>query len=184
MKQEWYAIRVRSNYEQTTSKVLEARGYAVFAPTYREKRQWSDRTRNIDVPLFGGYIFCSMNIQQRLPVLQAPGVVNIVSFGKAFVPIPESEIGAIQMLLKSHAVVRPCPYLNVGEPVMIERGPLTGLEGILQQIRNERRLVLSVHLLKRSVAVEVNLEWVKRVNRSFQAVSWDLAWQTDPHVSS
>lgn len=168
MHEAWYAVRVRSNFEQATKKFLAANGYEVFFPTYRENRRWSDRCKQVDVPLFGGYVFCQMAIEKRLPIMQAPGVVNIVSFGKLFLPIPEEEIAAVRAIVNSPVFARPCPYLNVGDRVRMERGPLTGVEGILQEIKNDYRLIVSVHLLQRSVAAEVSLDWVKPLKPTFR----------------
>ena len=171
MQQSWYAIRVRSNFEQTTTDFLEANGYTVFCPRYHERRQWSDRTKQIHVPLFSGYVFCQLDIRNRLPVLQAPGVVNIVSFGRTCMPIANEEIAAVQAIVNSPVFARPCPYLNVGDRVRIERGPLAGVEGVLQQIKNEYRLIVSVHLLQRSLSTEISLDWIKQTKQSFRIPS-------------
>ena len=168
MSVSWYALRVRSNFEQTVTKCLSSNDYGVFCPTYRERRQWSDRTKEIEVPLFGGYVFCHLDIEKRLPVLQAPGVVNIVSFGKTFLPVHDDEINAVRRIVNSPVFARPCPYLNIGDKVRVERGPLAGVEGILREIKKEWRLVVSVHLLQRSVSAEVSLEWVKPLKQTFR----------------
>jgi transcription antitermination factor NusG len=144
MSQAWYAVRVRSNFEQTTATFLDSTGYKVFSPTYEERRQGYDRIRRVDVPLFPGYVFCHLDIEKRLPVLQAPGVLNIVGYGKDFIPVNEQEIEAVRVIAaSSHA--RPSPYLTVGEPVRIVRGPLAGAEGILMDMKNQYRLIVSVH---------------------------------------
>lgn len=162
----WYAIRVRSNAEQTTAAYLGSIGYEVFFPTYREIRKWSDRAKEVRVPLFGGYIFCQMNIENRLPLLQASGVVDIVGFGRQFEPVPDSEIEAVQRMVNSPAFARPYPFLSAGARVELRHGPLAGLEGILVQNRSDCRLVVSVNLLQRSVAVEVDVEWIRPVHLS------------------
>ncbi|HYP13328.1 MAG TPA: UpxY family transcription antiterminator [Bryobacteraceae bacterium] len=166
MQRAWYAVRVRSNHEQASADFLKNVGHEVFHPTYRDLRQWSDRVKEINAPLFNGYIFCRMDISRRLPVMQAPGVVSIVSFGKTFLAVPEEEIAAVEQIVKSPLFARPCPYLNVGERVRVERGPLAGVEGILLERAGDNRLIVSVHLLQRSIATEVDLEWVRPVGRS------------------
>lgn len=162
MSQSWYAIRVRSNFEQTTATFLNSTGYKVFSPTYQERRQGSDRVRRVDVPLFPGYLFCHLNVEKRLPVLKTPGVMNIVGYGKEFVPVSDEEIEAVRIVAAS-PLARPWPYLTVGESVRIVRGPLAGVEGILLEIKNEYRVIVSVHLLQRSVGAEVSLESVEPV---------------------
>jgi transcriptional antiterminator NusG len=170
-QQAWYAVRVRSNHENTTATFLRSTGHTIFHPTYRDERRWSDRVKQLDVPLFSGYLFCYMNISQRLPVLQAPGAVDIVGFGKTFVSVPEEEIEAVRTIVNSAALARPCMYLNVGERVRMEAGPLMGVEGILLERKKDTRLVLSVHLLQRSIATEVNLDWVRPLTIRYSRVS-------------
>lgn len=172
-RQAWYAVRVRTNYESRTVTFLRSTGHVVFHPTYRDQRRWSDRVKQLEVPLFSGYIFCHMDINQRLPVLQAPGAMDIVKFGKTFVPVPDEEIEAVRTIVSSPLLARPCPYLNIGERVRIEIGPLAGVEGILLERKADTRLVLSVDMLQRSIAIEVNLDWVKSVNPSFAGLLSD-----------
>ena len=113
MMQAWYAILVRSNFEHRTNTYLASNGYNTFLPTYREHRRWSDRPKQVDVPLFRGYVFCQMDVQQRLPIMQAPGVVGLVGFGNTFPPVPDEEIAAIRTIVSSSSFTRPHPYLSL-----------------------------------------------------------------------
>ena len=159
----WFAVRVRSNFERVAELHLRDRGYAPFAPSYKVERQWSDRKKEIERSLFPGYVFCRLNQHDRLPVLTVPGVVGLVGFGKTPAAIPEEEIARIQRLVESGLLVKPCPFLEVGQTVLIERGPLAGMEGILAEEKGQYRLVVSVHLLRRSVAAEVERTSVRPV---------------------
>jgi transcription antitermination factor NusG len=161
MSNAWYAVRVRSNFEQTTAAYLEAVGHQVFVPTYEQRKQGSDRIRRVRLPLFPGYVICRMDINLRMPVLTAPGVVHIVGFGNDFVPVPDQEIEAVRHILTAQVQVERWPYLAVGERVRIVEGPLAGLTGILVDVRAKQRLIVSVHLLQRSVAAAVNREAVR-----------------------
>jgi transcription antitermination factor NusG len=161
MSSQWYALRVRSNFEHTTSAFLASNGYEVFLPTYSERRRWSDRIKEVEVPLFRGYVFCSMNIHKRQLVVQAPGFVNIVSSGNAFLPVAEAEIAAVRTIVNSPVFRTPWPYLCIGETVIIDHGPLAGLQGILIEQKSRHRLIVSVHLLQRSVAAEVSMDWIR-----------------------
>lgn len=152
----WYAVRVRSNFERVTAESLRSKGYTEFCPFYRSKRRWSDRTKTIEQALFPGYVFCRFDPDRRLPILQTPGVVSVVGFGNQFVPVDEAEIDAIQHAAHSGAEVSPWPYLRAGQRVRIRGGALHGLEGLLLEFKNEVRLVVSVTLLQRSVAVEID----------------------------
>ncbi len=136
------------------------RGMESFLPLYRSRRRWSDRTRVMDLPLFPGYVFCRFHPELLLPVVTTPGVVQVVGAGKHPCPIADAEIAAIQRMLCSGNEVEPWPYLQAGQKVRILDGPLFGIEGILVEVKNRRRLVVSVHLLQRSVAVEVDRDCI------------------------
>ena len=167
----WFAVRVKSNYERVAELHLTDRGYERFAPSYKVERQWSDRKKEVDQFLFPGYVFCRLDPHDRLPVLTVPGVVGVVGFGKIPAPIPDEEIERIQRMVQSGLLVKPWPFLAVGQTVLIERGPLSGIEGILAEEKAQCRLVVSVNLLQRSVAAEVERAWVRpiqpRVNRNW-----------------
>ena len=156
----WYALRVRNRFENAVATHLHARGYESFLPLYKCRHRWSDRFKEIDLPLFPGYVFCQFNPMNRLPILSIPGVVHVVGVGKTPVPIDETEIAAIQAAVKSGLASRPWPFLQVGHGVKIEYGPLRGVEGILLGFGKDQRLVLSISLLQRSVAVQVDAAWV------------------------
>jgi transcription antitermination factor NusG len=160
---EWFALRVRSNFEKVASQILEQKGYESFLPVYHSRNRWSDRTKTVERPLFPGYLFCRFDQQQRLPILVTPGVVGVVGLGKTPAPIPEAEIEAVGGVIRSGLPVTPWPFLRVGQRLVMERGPLRGIEGILQEIKSRYRFVVSVNLLQRSVAAEVESDWVRPV---------------------
>ncbi len=160
----WFALMVRSNREKTASLLLENVGYECFLPTSKYRRRWSDRIKETEVPLFPGYLFCRMNPHNRLPVLMTPGVIQIVGVGTTPIPVEEGEIAAIQRVGKSGLSTMPWPYLEVGDAVRIEDGPLRGMNGLIVKIKSGLKLVLSVSLLQRSVAVEVDRSWVSSVH--------------------
>lgn len=162
----WYAIHVRSNFENATSDNLQGKGYNVFLPLYSERRRWSDRVKEASLPLFPGYLFCRFNVRDRLlPILTTPGVVAIVGPGKIPTPIDDREIAAIRSIVSSGFTVQPWPFLGVGSDVYIESGPLTGVEGVIASTDKGYRLIVSVNLLGRSVAVEVDRESVRPISR-------------------
>ena len=156
----WFALQVKGNYENVVAAHLSGKGYEWFLPLYKSRNRWSDRWKEINRPLFPGYLFCQLNPLNRIPILTIPGVARIVGTAKNPVAIDEAEIAAIQATVKSGLPSQPWPYLQIGLRVRIEHGPLCGLEGILLDFKGEHRLVLSVTLLQRSVAVEVDGAWV------------------------
>lgn len=157
---DWYAVQVRSRHEDLVARHLRIRGLESLLPLYKRRHRWSDRFKELDVPLFPGYVFCRFDPVNRLPVLTVPGVVQIVGVGKNPLPIDETEIDAIQTVVKAGFPRQPWPFLEIGQKVKIECGPLCGMEGILLGFRGDQRLVLSITLLQRSVAVQIDEEWV------------------------
>lgn len=157
----WFALQVHAKHEFGVASSLRSRGYDPFLPLHRCRKLWSDRIKLVEAPLFPGYMFCRLNLHQRLPVLTAPGVIRIVGHTRRPMPVDEAEINAIQAIVASGLPKEPWPFLRAGDRVRIERGPLRGLEGILVEARGAHRLILSVTLVQRSVAVEIDSAFVK-----------------------
>jgi transcription antitermination factor NusG len=166
MSYPWYAVQVRANHELTAADHLRGRGYTPFVPLYKRRTNWSDRIKVVDAALFPGYLFCRLNPQDRLPILSIPQVIQIIGNSRVPIPLDEVEIQSIQALVASGLPSQPWPYLRAGERVRIERGPLSGLEGTLLEVRGNRHLVLSVTLLQRSVAVEIEQTSVRSVEEA------------------
>jgi transcriptional antiterminator NusG len=157
----WFALHVRTRHEAGVATHLQGMGYEDFLPTYKTRTRWSDRTKEADAPLFPGYLFCRFDPQNRLPILKTPGVIQVVGYSRQPIPVEETEIEAIQALVASGIPSQPWPYLEVGEKVRIESGPLRGRDGVLVEFKGSQRLILSVALLQRSVAVEIEAALVK-----------------------
>ena len=164
----WFALQIRMRHEANVADHLQGKGYEWFLPLYKARRRWSDRVKEVNSPLFPGYLFCRFNPHHRLPILKTPGVTQIVGYNHVPVPVDEQEIEAIRRLIASGLPNFPCAFLQVGSKVRIETGALRGLEGILTELKGKRRLVLSITLLQRSVAVEIDLDAVSVV-RSMQS---------------
>ena len=163
----WYAIQVEARLGGLASTTLRSKGYQEFLPLYRARRRWSDRVKEISLPLFPGYLFCRFDVRDRLlPILTTPGVISIVAAGKTPAPVHEVEIENIRTVLSAGQAAQPWPFLSAGQRVYIERGPLAGLEGIISEADKSYRLVISVHLLQRSVAVEIDREWARPVSQT------------------
>ena len=154
------ALHVKQRSEKLVATALTSKGIEVFLPLYTARRRWSDRVKELQLPLFDGYVFSRLNLLHRMPVLTIPGVIQFVGIGKIPAPIEEAEIAALQSLVKSGLPAMPWPFLQVGQKVRVERGALRDVEGILLQVKGAHRLVLSVSLLQRSVAVEVDRDSV------------------------
>jgi transcription antitermination factor NusG len=136
--------------------MLGEKGYELFLPTYLSRRRWSDRVKQIEMPLFPGYLFCRVTPESSGRIVMTPGVIRFVGIGNSPLPIDDQEIDALRMVVESEFKVEPWPFLRVGQTVRIETGPLTGLTGLLVRVANQHRVVVSVSLLQRSVAVEID----------------------------
>jgi len=159
--QPWYALKVRTRSEPIASQGLRYRGYDPFSPTYQERRRYCDRMKTVDNPVFPGYIFCRFDANRKLPVISSNAVEYIVGTSGVPAPIPEEQIAHIRRAVEAGAL--PAPYLEVGDRVRVQFGPLAGVEGVLVRDASRGRLVVSVDLLQRSVAVEIDEDQVEAI---------------------
>jgi transcription antitermination factor NusG len=157
---DWFAVQVWAGRELTSAKHLRARACDVFLPCYRAHKRWSDRVKKVDCPLFPGYVFCRIGPEALGKIITAPGVIRIVGDELGPLSIPPGEIEAIQRLVETALAVEPWPFMRVGQRVRIEAGPLREMEGVILSTKSRHRLVVSITLLQRSVAVELDPEWV------------------------
>lgn len=162
----WFALQVRSRREALIEIHLEGQGYECFLPLYKSKRRWSDRVKEIEQPLFPGYLFCRLDLNNRGPLLMTPGVQRIVGVGRTPMPVEEKEMESIRQALSSGLPNQPWPYMQIGERVRVNYGSLVNLEGILVNFKGSNRVVLSVTLLQRSVAMEIDLAWLSPIREA------------------
>lgn len=179
----WYAIYTRHQHEKTVARILTAKGFETLLPLYSAARRWKDRTKLISLPLFPCYVFLRGGLERRLDIMTTPGIHALVSTAGRPVPISCAEIEAIQRVVESGASVEPHPFLKCGEWVRVKCGPFAGIQGILVRKKNLYRLVLSVEMLGKAAAVEIDAFLVERMNdRPLSAVS--PGYVTEPrHVA-
>jgi transcription antitermination factor NusG len=161
--QRWFALQVRTRWESSTVVLLSGKGYETLLPTFKARKRWNGKLREVHAPLFPGYVFCRFEAQKRLPILVTPGVLAVVGRGRIPLPVDDTEISAIQTVVSSGFRAEPWPYLEVGQKIRIESDVLSGLEGILINFKGNHRIVVSVSLLRRSVALEIDRSCVKPV---------------------
>ena len=171
----WFALQVRTRHEVGVANILEGKGYEMLLPIYKCRKRWSDRIKEVETPLFPGYLFCRFNPHDRFPIVTTPGVIQVVGYNRQPVAVDDSEIQAIQTMMASGLPNQPWPFLEVGDRVRIEAGPLRGLEGLLIDFKGNHRLVLSVSLLHRAVAVEIDSISVKSMRTPSPARTADKA---------
>jgi transcription antitermination factor NusG len=156
----WHALYVRSRHEKSVYAQLDAKEEEAFLPLYSRKQKWADRWKTVELPLFPGYVFCRFDANRRYSVLATSGVIDVVRTGSQPAPIHAGDIEAIQRIVKSPLLTEPLPDLVAGEKVIMSDGPLKGLTGTLMEVRKGFRLVVSIELLRRSVLVEIDRDWV------------------------
>jgi transcription antitermination factor NusG len=152
----WYAVQTCANHEKRVLEQLGHREIDAYLPRYASVRRWKDRRVRLELPLFPGYVFVHLELRDQLRVLQTPSVVRLVGFGGQPAPLPDQDIEALRGGLAAVARIQPHPYLKIGQRVRVTTGALRGLEGILVRKKNVTRLVVSLHLIMRSVAVEID----------------------------
>jgi transcription antitermination factor NusG len=151
----WFAAYVVPRHERKVALMLEYNGFRQFLPTCKTARNWSDRVKLVEMPLFPGYVFCRSRRSSIRSVLGIPGVSCLVNFGGKPCPILDEEIDALQQVVQSGRDVWAIPFLSVGRKVRVKEGPLAGISGIIAQVNNRRRLVISVDLITKSVSVNI-----------------------------
>ena len=159
----WYAVRVRPRHEKSVFAQLVSKEHDTFLPLYSARNKWADRWKTLSLPLFPGYVFCRFDLSERRSVLTSFGVIDLVRTGPSPAPVANSQLEAIRAAVGSSLVVEPWSGLAQGDRVIMTSGPLKGLTGRLLEVRKGLRLVLSVDLLHRSVVVEIDREWVARM---------------------
>jgi transcription antitermination factor NusG len=152
----WYAAYTRSHHERCVAEQLQTRTVEHFLPLYETVRKWKDRRKRMELPLFPGYIFVRIALQERLRVLVVPGVVRLVGFDNHPAALPDNEIEALRSVMGRGLRSEPHPYLTVGRKVRIARGALEGMEGVLVRKKGRVRLVLSIDLIRQSAMIEVD----------------------------
>jgi len=162
----WYAIRSRSRHEKKIVGQLEKQGIETYLPTVTQVRNWSDRRKLVEMPLFSGYVFVRLAYfsADRLRILRTHGVVNFVGVKGAAVPIPDEQIHDIRTLLANDLPCRSHPFLKIGQRVRVRGGALDGVEGILLAHRDDCNLIISVEVIQRSLSIRIDGYEVEPVN--------------------
>jgi transcription antitermination factor NusG len=153
---QWFAVHTSSRHEKHVALQLGARDIDYLLPLYDEVHRWNDRRMKVQLPLFPGYLFVRIIPTQRIDVVTVPGVARIVGFHNGPAPIDESEIEALRRGISSGMKLAPHPYLKAGCRVRIRDGALRGLEGVLVRNKNCDRIIISVDLIMKSIALEID----------------------------
>jgi transcription antitermination factor NusG len=159
----WYAIYTRSRYEKVVQDSLRGKGYDSFSPFFKVRRRRGNRNVEVDLPLFSSYVFCRFDALKKLPILKTPGVVFILSRAGEPEPVDLGEITSLQTMMRSGRALQPWDFVRAGQKVRICAGSLAGAEGTLVRVKNRDRLVATVTVLQRAVAVEIDQDMVEPI---------------------
>ena len=151
----WYAAYTSANHEKRVMQQLNERRIENFLPLYETARRWKDRRILLHLPLFPGYVFVRISLSERLRVVQIPGVARLVGFNGTPAALSEKDITGLQKGLASGVTAIPHPFLTIGRRVRVKTGPLAGTTGVLLRRKGNSRVVVSIELLRQSVAVDV-----------------------------
>jgi transcription antitermination factor NusG len=154
----WYAVYTNANHEKRVAQQLGQRSIEHFLPLYESIRRWKDRRVRLQMPLFPGYVFAHFALRDRLQVLQIPGVARLVSFSGQPAPLREEDVHALENCLRHGNQLKPHPYLQTGRRARVKSGPLQGLEGIVLRQKNRTRFIVSIDLIMRSMAVDIETD--------------------------
>lgn len=159
----WYALYTRSRHEKFVHQELQKKGIETFLPLRRLTRHWSDRVKEVEQPLFSGYLFVRTSLENRFEILNTRGSVRFVGFNSQPLPVLERDLAAVRRFVEEKISMDPFPYLNEGDRVYIRSGPLKGVEGFIVRKDRHTRLVISLDLLLQSVSVAIDEALVEKV---------------------
>lgn len=159
----WHAIFTRHQHEKVVASALAAKGCEVYLPLYLTVRKWQDRAKRLWLPLFPGYVFIREGMDRQFQIVTTPGVIQVVGWGGRAAIVPQSQLNTVRQIVESSVPVEAHPYLASGDRVRVKGGPLAGLEGILTRKKGISRLIISIDMLGRSAAVEVDCSNVERI---------------------
>lgn len=160
----WYVAQTCARHEKCVAEQLESRNIEKFLPLYETVSRWKDRRVRLQLPIFAGYVFVRLPLRERLRVLELPSVVKLIAFGQLPIALPDDEMDMLRDGLTSQSRAEPHPYLTAGRRVRMRSGPLAGLTGVILRKQGSFRLVLSVELIQRSVAVDVDVADIEPAN--------------------
>lgn len=157
----WYVLYTKSRHEKFVESELMKKGVEAFTPKIILKKRWSDRIKTIEEPLFKSYSFAKFSLFEKIKIISQVGVVKIVNFNGQYIPVSDSVINSLKILMANELKIDPCPYLKEGTRVLIKKGPLKGFEGfIVEKRKKNTELVLSVNAINASVKCVVDVDFV------------------------
>ena len=159
--EKWIAVYTKSRHEKVVIQELENKNIEAYCPIFKERRQWSDRKRWVEFPLFRSYVFAKIELKNSIYILQAMGVHHIIKFQGNISIIPDEIIQNIKSMIDGGFTVEQVEYFVKGDEVIVVEGPLKGMEGIVVKLKNENKLVLKVAAIQQAIAVQIHPGYLK-----------------------
>jgi transcription antitermination factor NusG len=159
----WLAVYTYPRHERSVADQLDSKSVESFLPTFTRQSRWKDRRVEVEHPLFPGYVFARITLGERLKIITIPSVIRILSFNGKPATVPDQEIETIRLCTRAGAALEPHPFLDVGEHVRVRSGTFEGAEGIVIHQKNRCKILISIGLIQRSVALEVDCDQLERL---------------------
>jgi len=169
----WHVLHVVANHENKVARHLSIRSVEHYLPLYTERSRWTDRTVTLERPLFLGYVFVHLTPQNRLPLISTPGVIRLLGNSDSGL-VTSEEISRIRQGLESGCILRPHPSVNVGMPVRVREGAFAGVEGIVTQLRQRCKVVISLATVRQSFSLETDLLDVEVLGSSISDANYSF----------
>lgn len=163
---EWFVLYVKSRFESVAQADLTRRGIETYLPLIKRLRQWKDRKKLVEFPLFPGYLFVYIphDPEEYLRVLKARGIVTFISLNPGYpTPVPSDEIHSLKILVESGEEFDIYSGLKEGDRVTVKRGPLKGAEGVIKKREDRYLFLVNVELLGRSIGVNVYADDIEAI---------------------
>ncbi len=158
----WYAIYTRPRHEKKVFDALTEKKIEAFLPLITRVRQWKDRKKRVEMPLFNSYLFVHIDYKNRFGVLQTKGVVKIVNFNGVPAVVPDWQIDSLKKMLEHPDLIQLENYIRPGELVEVVEGPFKGMRGMIKNLKGQTRLVITIEGIMQSVSVEIERDFVKK----------------------
>lgn len=159
--EKWIAVYTKSRHEKVVIQELENKNIEAYCPIFKERRQWSDRKRWVEFPLFRSYVFAKIELKNSIYILQTMGVHHIIKFQGNISIIPDEIIQNIKSMIDGGFTIEQVEYFVKGDEVIVVDGPLKGMDGIVVKIKNENKLVLKIEAIQQAIAVQIHPGYLK-----------------------
>ena len=166
----WIAIYTKSRHEQIVVNDLSKKDIESFCPMFKERRQWSDRKKWVHFPLFRSYVFARIHLKENIFVLQTIGVNKIVKFQNKISIIPDQVINDIKNIVDGGYKIQQVDYFIKGDEVSVVSGPLKGVNGIIQDLKGDSRLIMKVEAIRQAFSIEISSEQLKLKKKNVSKV--------------